>query len=677
MPSKLLCSLAVLSMVVLTGCQTTKSTPFSVKPSYLDARNSKSLEKKTDIQESAQVKVQQQNAFNYLTNSSSHLMEVNQQTLLTQFSNVDTIKMSSDNLAVKDFLHYVFGELLGVSYILGDAANSDSQLFTLNLQKKVSKRKLFSLSEELLNQKGYIVRFNDGIYYVHKAEQGGKANVAYGYGNSVSSVPETAFDIIQYIPFRYGTQYTLVPTLNQLFNVQVSPASQNDALLVRGKRQEVLKALDFISMLDMPSLVNKQIASYQPVYSSVKELTDELQKLLAEEGISTTVDGQSGRAVSFVMLERAGKLIAFANELEALKRVEHWVHELDKPSAGNERMYHIYQPKFARATDLGQSLQLLIGGATGVSSSTSAASQNDSVNNKSSKAPLTASNKDMRMVIDERSNSLIIESAGEKYRQILPLIKRLDVMPKQVMLEVVIAEIQLNGKFSRGVNFTLRNDQSANIVGAGKFEVGGSGLNYILKGASGDITLNMLQSDTNLEILSRPSIVVRDGVTASIVAGDDIPTIGKIVTDPVNGSQTSIEYRKTGVQLSVTPTINAQGVVIMEISQRISSTSPTSSELEGAPIVAERTIETEVVAESGQTVVLGGLMRENNSISDRAVPGFSSIPILGKLFDSTEKSNDKVELIVMVTPKIIENGDAWRAVKKEFIGRFQYLKVEN
>ncbi|BBN80382.1 hypothetical protein PA25_03670 [Pseudoalteromonas sp. A25] len=676
MQFKPLCSKTIIISLLLSGCQTTKNELFLLESSYLEEKGAEYTAPSVDDKRKVDEEKLQTSSFEYFPNQLSELNNSKQRSNLNKFSDDETLQISADSLAVKDFLHHVFGELLGVSYILGDSATSDTQEMTLNIQKPISQRKLFSLSEELLNQKGYIVRYNDDIYYIHKTEQGGKANVAYGYGNSVSSVPETASDIIQYVPFKYGTQYTLVPTLNQLFNVQVGIASANNALSIKGKRAEVLKALDFIQMLDIPSLANKQIASYQPVYHSVKELTEDLQQLLEEEGISATSTGESGKAVSFVMLERAGKLVTFANEIEALKRVEKWVNVLDKPSAGNDRAYHIYQPQFARATDVGQSLQLLISGSPAVSNRTSAESENNNTNSQRQGA-LSASNKDLKMVVDERSNSLIIESSGEKYRQILPLIKRLDVMPKQVMLEVVIAEVQLNGKFSQGVNFTLRNDQSANIVGAGKFNVGGAGLNYILKGANGEIALNMLQTDTNLEILSRPSIVVRDGVTASIVAGDDIPTVGKIVTDPVNGSQTSIEYRKTGVQLSVTPTINAQGVVIMEISQRISSTSPTSSELEGAPIVAERTIETEVVAESGQTVVLGGLMRENNSINDRRVPGFSSIPILGKLFDSTETGNDKVELIVMVTPKIIESAETWKAVKKEFMGRFQYLKVND
>ncbi|CCQ10313.1 hypothetical protein PALB_11780 [Pseudoalteromonas luteoviolacea B = ATCC 29581] len=673
--------------ILLAGCQSTEPQNLAVNKSYLSesdrtATTTKNQNETDFLESSAAQKSSSASelAMSYLSSpnweSSKSSSTKNLEAL---FDAKETIKISVDNLAVKDFIHYVFGDLLNTSYIVGDKASEDSQTLTLNIQEAVSKQKLFSLSEELLNQKGYVIRYNEGIFYIHQSEQGGKATVAFGYGFKPEDVPNTTQDIVQYVPFKYGNQFALVGTLNELFNLTAMPANQSNAIAIKGKRLEIVKALDFISMLDRPSLVNKHIAFYKPIFNSVTELSLELENLLNEEGITFSTQGKTGVAVSAVLLERSGAMVLFANELSGLKRSEYWLAKLDQPSQGTARKYHVYQPQFARATDLGQSLQVLIGGASlgqTVSSSVSAQSANNEAKQERPTGSLSASNQDMRMVVDERSNSLIIESSGEKYRDLLPLIKRLDVMPKQVMLEVIIAEVQLTGKFEQGVEFTLTNSAPLVDKGFGTLTGAAGTLNYILRGADGNVTLRFLETNSNLDVLSRPTIVVRDGVAANITAGDDIPTLGKIVTDPVNGSQSSVEYRKTGVQLTVTPTINAQGVVLMEIAQSISNTGEGSSAVEGAPIFADRTITTEVVAASGQTVVLGGLIRENNNRGESNVPFFSSLPILGKLFESKNNSKTKVELIVMVTPKIIENEESWEAVKKQFMSRFQYLDIE-
>ena len=218
------------------------------------------------------------------------------------------------------------------------------------------------------------------------------------------------------------------------------------------------------------------------------------------------------------------------------------------------------------------------------------------------------------MVVDERSNSLIFETTGEKYRFLLPLIKRLDVLPKQVVLEVLIAEVKLTDIFKQGVTFALSN-LGADITGGFSLESkSDKGLTYSLKGASGNIALNLLETNSNVNVLSRPTLAVRDGVAANINVGDKIPVVGEIISSPDVGSQTSVNYLDTGIELTVTPTVNAQGVVLMEIEQKISSQSSSGSGAGGNPIILDRALKTEVIAGDGQTVMLGGLIDENQPI---------------------------------------------------------------
>jgi general secretion pathway protein D len=180
--------------------------------------------------------------------------------------------------------------------------------------------------------------------------------------------------------------------------------------------------------------------------------------------------------------------------------------------------------------------------------------------------------------------------------------------------------------------------------------------------------MNLLQTNSLVNLISRPTVVVRDGVTANINVGTDIPIIGQTTSDPLTGQRqtTSNDYRKTGVELNVRPTINAQGVILMEITQRISNEVPSSTSGTSNPAIFERSIQTEVVTDSGQTIMLGGLISENESSSDSKVPVLGDIPLLGNLFKGKTKDKTKTELVVLITPKIIASKQEWDEILDSF-----------
>ncbi|SFC52294.1 secretin N-terminal domain-containing protein [Pseudoalteromonas denitrificans] len=668
----------------LNACVTAPNAKYSPKKSYLK-QDSISLAASTganlDDKKLSELKVDlKKDDVTYLPSLTSEKIQKKAVVDLTeQFSEFNTVKITADDLPLKDYLHYVLGDLLKISYILGEQVKTDSQSVTLNLQQNISQRKLFSLSEQLLVERGYVIRFDDGIFYIHKEEGKASGAFAYGYGNKIESVPKTSATILQLVPFNFGMQTSLANTLTQILKIRAQADFQRSTLILQGKRKDIIRALEFINLMDQPIFKNRHIGAYKTTYVSTDDLMKQLPILLKQEGVSVSAAGQNDLAVSLVALDRIGTLILFANSEQLIDRVFFWAKQIDQAPSGNELQYFLYAPQFSRATDLGESLQLLIGGGSStVSSNTSASSQNKQITSKTNKPSngMSASNEDMNLVVDERANALIFHTTGDKYRQLLPLIKRLDVMPKQVLLEVMIAEVKLSDVFKQGVSFALTNQGSINKVGGFKFESGAKGLSYVLSGGQGNLTFSLLETNSNVNVLSRPSLLVRDGVKATIIVGDDIPTVGEIITDPTNGSQTSVIYRKTGVELQVKPTINAQGIVIMEIAQKISNQVKGDSSVAGSPIIFERSISTEVIAQSGQTIILGGLISENRTINDTSVPFFSSIPIVGKLFDSTEDTDDKTELVVLVTPKVIESVEEWENIKLKFSSAFKKLKID-
>ncbi|WP_340676892.1 secretin N-terminal domain-containing protein [Paraglaciecola sp.] len=599
--------------------------------------------------------------------------------LASRFSDAEIVKVTVDELSLKDFLHYVFGEILDISYILGDDLQKDSQPVTLNIKDDISKQKLFLLSKELLVQRNYVVRFDDGIFYIHKAEgTGPQGDLAYGYGKSVDDVPNSSLNIVQMVPLSYGLPTSFANSVRTLTKVQASPDFERNTILLEGKRRDILRGLEFINLMDQPQYQGRHIGSYQSSFISVAELMTTLPKLLEQEGLIVNINGRKDGAISLVPLERMATLIIFASEESVVERVSYWANKLDKPAAGSEDQYFVYNPSYARASDLGESISSLINGqASPLNSSTSAQQQNDSQSGANkSKSRIVATSDGMNLVVDDRSNSLIFKTTGTQYQNLLPLIKRLDVLPKQIMLEMIIAEVSLTDEFKQGVEFAFNSGNYEVSTERAFFGDGFGGLSYFLQGTKGQLALNLFQSNSLVNIISRPSLVVRDGVRASISVGTDIPVVGSVTTDPVNGSTQSVEYRKTGVELEVTPTVNAQGYVIMTIKQKISnqvdSGGSTSS---GNPSLFERTLDTEVVAESGHTIVLGGLISENKSNKDTKVPFFGDIPLFGNLFKAKTRGGDKTELVLMVTPRIIESAEEWQEIKSKFSTELKKITI--
>ena len=282
----------------------------------------------------------------------------------------------------------------------------------------------------------------------------------------------------------------------------------------------------------------------------------------------------------------------------------------------------------------------------------------------------------IKMVVDERANAMVFYTSGSEYQALLPLLSQLDTLPKQVSLDIMIAEVTLKDEFKFGVEWALsRGEVNVTTQGAfGATTIGGLGL--VINGAEGPLAANFLNSNSLVKVLSNPTIVVRDGINANINVGSEISVVGQTTQDPINGERqtTTAEYRQTGINVDVTPTVNAEGIVVMEVSMSISNSVPSTSGASGNPDIFSRDITTEVVAESGNTILLGGLISESFSSGVAGVPGFSRIPLLGNLFKSDRDSTDRTELIMLVTPKVLDNAKRWDSVKEDFQRSLKFME---
>ena len=605
-----------------------------------------------------------------------------------RFPDNNALRVAVEDMPLDQFLHYSFGELLGVNYVIAEQiANLDDPV-SLNLQESVSSRRLYTLALELLAGRDVGVTYRDGVFYLHPADRQGNGGVFIGLGSRPQDVPERPGPLLQIIPLQYGLSPSIERTIRGLVDAQVIGDPEQSALFVTGERFQILRVLDIVGLLDQPSQRGRYVGLVSLTFLTAEEFMAEIADLLSVEGVPVSIGPDAGGArVTLVSLESIGAVAVFSASRQLFDRVNFWARQIDQPAQGAERRYYIYTPRYARADELGLSLAPLLGDPAAAGGDgddprdTRSAIQtqqtggfiNSALSNRrddyGSRAPggarptVSVRSEDLTMSVDLRSNALIFNTTGMRYQSLLPMIRRLDTPPRQILLEATIAEVLLTDQFALGVEFALQSgDTEVGTTGGLGLPSGGGFISII--GNDGAVRAQISESNRLVNILSNPTLVVRDGVNASISVGNDIPTIGATFFDPIeSGTQiTSVQYRKTGVNLSVRPTLNAQGLVVMEISQDISNTVEGGSDVEGTPAIFERSLSTEVVARSGETVLLGGLISENKTDNVARVPWLGRIPVLGRLFRSDIQSTERTELVVMITPQVLDENTRWDSI---------------
>lgn len=695
---------AIILLLTITGCassgsseQTETGSNYAVGGSYL----SKSPQDKAQGWSSKGQADDKSSSLEYDQNNTSNLPSIRRdnvslrqaEEIAASFSNEPSLSVSVNEIAMPDFLHFVFGELLNINYILGNGVSSASQPVTLNIKEDISPRRLVELTSEILMEQGAELKFNEGVYYVHKldGEQRSK-KVITAIGRSLDSVPRTANEILQIVPLEFGIKISIERTLRQLVGAKITPDFEQSALFIQGKREEILRALEFIHLLDAPANRGKHIGLIPLTFIESEDFTKQITYLMESEGVPVAINESQNKNLVLVPIQQIGAVAVFSTDKKMLNRVRFWAKTIDKPLKSLAKQYFMYHPQYARASDLGESLSALLGGSRGTSGATSVSKLNSASSSTSSEAnsglstgaapsekrSAGVSNDNITLVVDERANAIIFYTSGSEYQALLPLIEKLDVLPRQVMLDITIAEVTLTDEFKYGVEWALTQGE-ASFGTDGSFGVSGfGGFGFNLTGVDGEFTANFYEDNDLVKILSNPTLLVRDGVSANINVGSDISVIGETTEDPINGDRqtTSSDYRKTGVDVTVAPSINAQGIVIMEISQKISNTIPDSSGSGGNPNIFERSLDTEVVAESGQTIILGGLISENISDDDKKAPWIADIPVLGNLFKSNSESFSKTELVMLITPRVIDRTDQWQELTESFKQGLQFLNID-
>ena len=284
----------------------------------------------------------------------------------------------------------------------------------------------------------------------------------------------------------------------------------------------------------------------------------------------------------------------------------------------------------------------------------------------------------MRIIADEKNNALVILATPREYRSVLAALRKLDIRPLQVLIEATIAEVKLNDELRYGLQWFFKSGSSEFALSSGTSSAISStfpGFSYLLGIPDVRVVLDALDSVTDFKVISSPQLMVLDNETATLQVGDQVPVVTRASTGTTTDSTTinEVQFRDTGIILEVTPRVNAGGLVQLDISQEASEVVETKIGGSDNPTIQQRKIKSTIAVQSGQTVALGGLIKDKRTNTSAGVPFLSRIPILGALFGSKADIGERTELLIMITPRVIRNQRDARVVTDELRKRVRAL----
>jgi general secretion pathway protein D len=535
-----------------------------------------------------------------------------------------------------------------------------------------------------------------------------------------------------FIPVRHVSADSIRETIAG----QVSPGSQlavdptSNLLIFAGPEQDARAVEEMVRVLDIDVLADRSFALVPLRAAQPREVAVEVNAIVGGGG---DAPGRGGRVLP---VERLNAVLAVADSSSDLRELANWITRLDRADLGQTANIFVYYLRSGTASDMAETLSAVFGAAPGASTARrpdivapglSAAeigvtrAVSDPVADVarglpgypgvpgSATLPGPAVETDefgpdylpggvdepafpgasarfapqggtLRIVADDVRNAIIVHGSPDELRAVQAALARLDIQPIQILIEATIAEVTLNDELEYGIRWAFETgDFSGIFTNAASTTLGPvlPGLSLILDTSEAIAVLRLLSEITNVEVVSSPQLMVLENQPARLVVGDQVPVATQSVVsiDDLDAPiVNAINYVDTGVILEVTPRVNADGLVTMQVVQEVSDAVRTQTSELNSPTIQQRLLNSTVAVRSGQTVVLGGLIRERQEDGRAGIPLLMDIPVLGNLFRITSRSGTRTELLVLITPRVVRDGFEAMLVTNELRNRLTELR---
>lgn len=582
----------------------------------------------------------------------------------------------------------ILSDMLHENYILSPAVKGS---ITLQTTKPLHKDDLLPTLEMLLRVNGAVLIRRDGLYRIEPDAKGAHSADTSVLGNEKIA---TGYQV-KVIPLQFvgaiDMAEVLKPVVPKDAILKIDPA--RNLLFVAGTQRELEKIIDLVNTFDVNYIAGMSFGLYPLENTEVGSTVADIENIF-NKGEQNPLSGM----LRFISIKHLNAILVVTQQREYLKEARKWIKRLDQQNGVvGEGGVIVYKVQHVDAMELADTLSAVISGIAPTKSksvSIAPGSKIASISNKNTKTPRTAkvttsrsqgnaSLEGVSIIADEPNNALIIMAEPQQYRMLSKIIKHLDVMPLQVLLDATIVAVRLGDELEYGVEWLFRNSGPGGLQGVGASGTPSSltslassaaagGFTYGLISNGSDIRLmfHALAKDDKINVLSSPSLMVLNNEEATIKVGDSVPIRTAESTNTsgsLNPIQTSsIEMLDTGVILKVKPRVNASGMVVLEIEQNVDNAVLTTSSKIDSPTILKRQIQTTVAVVDGESIVLGGLIDEQHGYTNTGIPFLKDIPYVGWLFGTQSKTIAKNELIVVITPRVVENKYDARKVTDEF-----------
>jgi general secretion pathway protein D len=573
-----------------------------------------------------------------------------------------TITLNFVDAELQAFVRVVFDEILKETVIVDPALKGR---ITLRSAGPVSRVAALDLVRQALQANGATLLQSGNVYrVVVKTDQ----RTSRQLGES-----------IRILPLRFiGTEEAraaLAPFAQP--GVEVTAGPSGNYLTIAGAPPDIENLEQVLSTLDVDQMKGMSVALLPLREAGAANVANELTQLF---GRTSGTDARSFRAMP---ITRMNAVLIVTPRPNLLARARKWVSNLDRADQDGRRIY-VYPVQNRRAPEVARILATMWdkGRETTTDPVTRAVSPQLTPTTTITR-PMTRNSdfssppeinpaevppqqgqdqkpQSPRINADAATNSIVAIATPEEWKVLEAALRRLDISAPQVLIEATIAEVRLNDSLKHGVRWyfqsgahsaTLTDSDSASLPSTA------AGFNYIFNIPAGRVALNALEQLTDVEIVSSPALTVLDNQTAKLQVGDQVPVATRSARSVISADApivNDIEFKDTGVILSVTPRVNASGLVLLDITQEVSDVVPTTTSNLNSPTIRQRRINSTVSVNSGTEIVLGGLIGVSRSKTREGIPFLADIPILGEAFKTqSTREGTRTELLVILRPTVM------------------------
>ena len=512
----------------------------------------------------------------------------------------------------------------------------------------------------------------------------------------------TAARIAQVTPLTYVSSEAVIQAIAPMLEPDgaISQLGSSNLLVISGSEFQLQRVNQILMLLDADPFANQGMHLYQLSNANAIEVATELAEILG------LIEGPNP-AYLVRGIERINSILVTAPASRGFDEITRWVEILDADSQQQEEQLFMYRVKHLAALELAETLSTVfedeeepvisrVGdsdafgregqlGFTGEADEAQAgagqelASQPSPMSTTLGTNAAVSANLSVKIVADETTNSLLIRSSARDYRQLLTTISQLDVVPLQVMVNAVIAQITLTEDTRFGVDWSrIANDAVLDPISTAAqtdFSPNLGGLMFtkgFLDGSARvEATLEAIAVDNDVRLLARPSLTVSNNQEGEIQIGAEVPVEAGESISAGGLSTTNIQYRPTGIELYITPQINDDGVVNLVIRQVLSSVDASAAGVNNNPVFNNQEISTTVVVRNGENIVLGGLIQTDNEQLNTGVPGLNRLPVVGNFFSYQRDSIERRELFIVLRPEIINLNAEGGVQYSDILDRFE------